>query len=397
MNERVLVTSTTVAIDDLKPHPDNPRRGNVEMIQTSLLAHGQYRPVVAQKATGYILAGNHTWRACKALGWASVAVTWLDVDDETAKRVLIADNRTSDLANYDNASLASLLRSLPNLDATGFDRYDLDDLENVFGGGGGGGEGGGLKEPSVKPDIRIGGYDMWITPDVLITWSETVRQENKQATARFLRQLLGFPPAQPKAKTATKAPQTIHADAELVDINTLQPFDLNAREGDIGMISESLKHLGQYRPIVVNRTDNQILVGNHTWKAAKHLGWKQIAVTWLDVDQETATRIVLIDNRTSDVSSYDDEALLDVLKSITLKGTGFTNDDLDELLNDVNTGRSNRTPAKTSDIKCRVGEWSWKVTREEFDAWDTHQDQYTHIIQTLNLPKDSWTTEAPHE
>ena len=393
MNERVPVTSALVLIDKLKPHPANPRRGNIDMIQESLLAHGQYRPIVAQTSTGHILAGNHTWKAAKALGWASVAVTWLDVDDLTAQRVLIADNRTSDLATYDNDTLILLLRSLPTLDATGFDRYDLDALENVFAGGSS--EGGALTEPPIKSDIRVGAYEMWIEPEVLITWEPTVTQESKTATIKHLRSLLGFPPPAPKVHVKRVADQTIHTDADLVDINSVEPFDINARQGDIGAISESLKHLGQYRPIVVNQPTNQILVGNHTWRAAKHLGWKQIAVNYVNYDEETALRVVLMDNRSADVSTYDDTALLAVLKQIPLAGTGFNNDDLDELLTDVSTGRANRNPAKTSDIKCRVLKWSWKVDRQTYDEWDNQPDQYTFITQKLNLPTNSWTTEAP--
>jgi hypothetical protein len=191
------------------------------------------------------------------------------------------------------------------------------------------------------------------------------------------------------------ADQTIHTDADLVDINSVEPFDINARQGDIGAISESLKHLGQYRPIVVNQPTNQILVGNHTWRAAKHLGWKQIAVNYVNYDEETALRVVLMDNRSADVSTYDDTALLAVLKQIPLEGTGFNNDDLDELLTDVSSGRANRNPAKTSDIKCRVLKWSWKVDRQTYDEWDNQADQYTYITKQLNLPTNSWTTEAP--
>jgi hypothetical protein len=53
-------------------------------------------------------------------------------------------------------------------------------------------------------------------------------------------------------------------------------FTINVRQGDIGAISESLKAHGQYRPIVVDKRTNRILAGNHTWKAAKSLGWTQI-------------------------------------------------------------------------------------------------------------------------
>lgn len=61
---RVINQSTeTVALDALRPHPRNPRQGNIGAIHDSITANGFYGQVVAQKSTGFILAGNHRWRA----------------------------------------------------------------------------------------------------------------------------------------------------------------------------------------------------------------------------------------------------------------------------------------------------------------------------------------------
>lgn len=129
---------------------------------------------------------------------------------------------------------------------------------------------------------------------------------------------------------------------ESVRVDELKPFDGNPRVGDVGAISVSLERNGQYRPIVVNRRDNTILAGNHTWKAARSLGWETIAATYVDVDEEQARRIVLVDNRSNDVASYDEHALVDLLTSVVtdegldgLLGTGFDGDDLDRLLADL--------------------------------------------------------------
>lgn len=391
--EMIRVQADSVAIDTLTPHPDNARRGNLEVISDSLSRHGQYRPIVAQKSSGVILAGNHTWRAAKSLGWTHVAVTWLDVDDAQGRRVLIADNRASDVATYNNEGLLAVLKSLPVLDGTGYDAYDIEKLEGLFEVGG---EGGALKTPAARPDIRLGTYDLWLQTSAMEALTASVTQESKAATVRHLRYTLGFPPAATISRKTAPADQHIAAaSADLADIDALRPYDRNAREGDIGVISESLRALGQFRPIVVNRRTNNILVGNHTWKAAKMLGWTQIAVTWLDVDEDTETRIVLIDNRAADLGTYDDDRLLALLTATNLVGTGFSGDDIDELLGDVAAGRSHRNPAKTSGVKCRVADWSWTVPRADFDAWDTNADQYTIIVQRLNLPLDSWTTEAP--
>lgn len=125
-----------------------------------------------------------------------------------------------------------------------------------------------------------------------------------------------------------------------VAVNSLTPHPQNVRQGDVGAISESLKHHGQYRPIVVQLSTRHILAGNHTFKAAKALGWKEIACTFVDCDDEQATRILLMDNRANDLASYDDGALAEMLQTLMatddqLAGTGFDPEDLQQLLEDL--------------------------------------------------------------
>lgn len=127
----------------------------------------------------------------------------------------------------------------------------------------------------------------------------------------------------------------------IVDIDSVEAHPKNVRQGDIGAISESLKAHGQYRPIVVDKRTNRILAGNHTWKAAKALGWQQINAGFIETkDDDEALRILLADNRTTDLASYDDSGLAELLKQLSetdigLEGTAFDGDDLDSLLKDL--------------------------------------------------------------
>ena len=124
-----------------------------------------------------------------------------------------------------------------------------------------------------------------------------------------------------------------------VPVKDLSPFGLNPRQGDVGAITVSLEANGQYRPIVVNKRDNTILAGNHTYHAAVSLGWEKIQVGYVDVDEATAQRIVLVDNRTNDLADYDNNLLAELLETVFeesgpdgLVGTGFQSDDFDEIL-----------------------------------------------------------------
>lgn len=119
-----------VPLESLRQHPDNPRAGDVDAIAESLQVNGQFRPLVVGRS-GTILAGNHTYQAALALGWTEIDVVELDVDAHSpeGKRIVLADNRTSDLAKYDEGLLATMLQSLQEedggLDGVGYTEDDL--------------------------------------------------------------------------------------------------------------------------------------------------------------------------------------------------------------------------------------------------------------------------------
>jgi hypothetical protein len=123
------------------------------------------------------------------------------------------------------------------------------------------------------------------------------------------------------------------------DINKFKPYPDNPRKANLDKLEESLKENGQYRPIVVNSKNNQILAGNHTWKAMKNIGETEIYVTYVDANEATAKKIVLVDNRLNDLATYDtgvmSNLLSDLMSSGELLGTGFTADDVDDLLAEV--------------------------------------------------------------
>lgn len=131
----------------------------------------------------------------------------------------------------------------------------------------------------------------------------------------------------------------------LVPIGLLAPHPLNAREHDLPAIMESLKELGQQKPIVlvpVGRVHPEfptIVAGHGTTFAARELGWSHIAAVESDLADADVERFVLADNRTSDRAGYNDEALARLLQHAqdrgSLRGTGYDRDDLDSLLADL--------------------------------------------------------------
>lgn len=120
----------TLAIDRLTPDPENVRQHdakNLDAIKRSLDTFGQRKPIVVAKAQGgglVVIAGNGTLEAAKALGWTEIAVAHIpnDWDADKARAYAIADNRTAELANWNDVALAS---ALVDLDAVGWDLADL--------------------------------------------------------------------------------------------------------------------------------------------------------------------------------------------------------------------------------------------------------------------------------
>ena len=119
-----------VPLDDLHPHPRNPRRGAVPEVAKSLDRFGQQRPVLALP-DGTLVAGHHVWRAARELGWNRIAVVRSDLPSHDVEGYLLADNRTSDLGSYDDALLGDLLRDLAEdgtLDGTGWSPEDVGEI-----------------------------------------------------------------------------------------------------------------------------------------------------------------------------------------------------------------------------------------------------------------------------
>lgn len=123
----------TVPWDTLKPHHRNARNGDVDAIVASVRANGVYRPVITA-SDGTILAGHHLWYALGELRRKQVDIVRLplDPDGPEALRLMVADNRTSDLGRYDEGLLVELLgiveRADGGLDGTGYSDEDLQAL-----------------------------------------------------------------------------------------------------------------------------------------------------------------------------------------------------------------------------------------------------------------------------
>jgi DNA modification methylase len=162
----------SVRIADLSIDPANARKHsqrNLDAIAASLKRFGQQKPIVVDKAN-IVRAGNGTLQAAIHLGWDSIDVVTTDLTGAEASAYAIADNRTAELAEWDDPVLKATLEALADedralLDACGYTEEELDALVTGEEGTDGDGTTGEIiedevPEPPAEPITKPG--DLWI-------------------------------------------------------------------------------------------------------------------------------------------------------------------------------------------------------------------------------------------
>ena len=124
--ERVTVASLLFDPANVRKHGER----NLDAIKASLARFGQQKPIVVD-ADGIVRAGNGTLMAAKALGWDEIEIVRTNLRGAEATAYAIADNRTAELAEWDEGALAEQLAALQIDDealaeATGFDASEIE-------------------------------------------------------------------------------------------------------------------------------------------------------------------------------------------------------------------------------------------------------------------------------
>lgn len=374
MSERPVEDSGLVAISSLHFHPLNPNQGNLDVIRESLEVNGQYAPVLVHKESRTIIAGNSTVKAAKALGWTKVSVDWFHGTEAEALEILLNDNKSADGGVIDPALAFTLLSSLPSTEGTGYALEDLAvpavDLS--------------LYDPDPdaqadeKPDedrpeptapadpgFRLGPWKGAVRFEEYDKWRSHFPGPVRAATKEVLL-LLGLVVPESVAPEGSAV-----AEFEKVPLSELKQYPGNPNHGDVGLLTVLLARYGQTRRIVASRRTNRILRGNHVAKAAEQLGWTHIGVSWVDVDEDGEKRIVLVDNRSRQLASYDLPALGRALSMVGRDGfenTGYSLSDLDDII-------AGRSP--------KIAQW----TRAEmsFELGNLRAKVRTDLVRELHL------------
>jgi ParB-like chromosome segregation protein Spo0J len=93
----------------------------------------------------------------------------------------------------------------------------------------------------------------------------------------------------------------------------------NARkhgEENLAAIAGSLRSFGQVESLVVQKSSGKVIGGNGRLKVMRSLGWKEIDIAELDIDNAGAAALGIVLNRSAELADWDTDALDKLLREI---------------------------------------------------------------------------------
>lgn len=122
-----------VSTSTLIPSPQNPRKNDASVgaVVRSMEAFGWTNPILARRENNIVIAGHTRLKAAAEQGIEEVPVVYLDLDETDAKTYMLADNRLTELAEWDGLKLGEIFAELDelnvDLDLTGFNPEEIED------------------------------------------------------------------------------------------------------------------------------------------------------------------------------------------------------------------------------------------------------------------------------
>lgn len=131
-------------------------------------------------------------------------------------------------------------------------------------------------------------------------------------------------------RICTVAPELTDTLIALTEISE-DPANLRVHGAkSIEAIKSSYRRFGQQKPIVIDAA-GVVMAGNGQLRAARELGWTHIAAVRSDLAGVDRVGYAIADNRTAELSSWDEEGLAKTLLEMPedlVGDVGFTSDDL---------------------------------------------------------------------
>ena len=167
-----------INISELSSDPANARKHsqrNIEAIASSLRRFGQQKPIVVDKSN-VVRAGNGTLEAARHLGWDQIDVVFTNLESSEATAFAIADNRTAELAEWNDDVLAASLQGLDEelQAAAGYEGKELEQILSTL-------DTADVIEdevPEVPNDPTTQPGDLWLLGDHRLLCGDSTKQED---------------------------------------------------------------------------------------------------------------------------------------------------------------------------------------------------------------------------
>ena len=129
-------------------------------------------------------------------------------------------------------------------------------------------------------------------------------------------------------------------EIKTVPIESIFIDPANARKHpkkNMDAIKGSISKFEQVEPLVVQKGKKIIIGGNGRYQAMKELGFKEVQIVEVDLNDTQAAALAISLNRTSELAEWDMDVLPELLASLQeldfdLSSIGFDADDLDKLI-----------------------------------------------------------------
>ena len=129
---------------------------------------------------------------------------------------------------------------------------------------------------------------------------------------------------------------------EYVDIDSLVEWEHNPRINTeaVSKVARSIERFGFASPVIAREEDSMVIAGHTRIAAARSLGLQTVPVRYMKLSRTEAELLAIADNKLGEISDWNEDMLKDILSALPendLYDIGFSQDELDSLLENIDT------------------------------------------------------------
>lgn len=200
------------------------------------------------------------------------------------------------------------------------------------------------------------------------------------------------------AKKLKVQPAEEKTNSRWVPIDDLHADTANVRlhdEKNMQAIKDSLRQWKQVEPLTVQKSTGRVIGGNGRLAAMREMGWEEVYVTELDIDDVQATALAIALNRTGELAHWDTDALQKQLASLQssmdLEMLGFDAEELSKILSsDLDMGTMGDPEEANDDAEQAEGTGASHVKMVQlfFD-----EQEYLEFFELADAAQQSFQTD----